>query len=409
MNLFHIISQKYGRPALRLVRRHERCSKKLARFTNHLTFLTRCIKNTVIPKDLRVRPPVPTKSARIIAERTSRLFLRERIRLTRMTLKSIRAEIESSTTLVRSALAEEHYNSALELFDDIYRYEFEKCKARQQDKYRKISTEGKDSSVCADTSFRVVNLSKRKLTSDESALLAKGLNFSVAPKRVPATEIVAKVESSIRSLDAETIGSVRREINAILSSAEPPKPNITPGMRKALKSLKEDESIMILPADKGRASVILDTDVYRAKMSELIESISIALSGRTRPTPLPSLPLFFAAFTRMVTSMILPTVSLNRRRSNRPGSMDYLKIHKADIPLRPIVSCVSSFAYNTSKYLADILAPLVGSNGHAVHNSASFVDFLRSETIQEHEVMVSFDVVSLFTNVPIDARMQGRT
>ena len=40
----------------------------------------------------------------------------------------------------------------------------------------------------------------------------------------------------------------------------------------ALKSLKEDESIMVLPADIGRASVVIDTDTYRAKMSTLIEN-----------------------------------------------------------------------------------------------------------------------------------------
>ena len=49
-------------------------------------------------------------------------------------------------------------------------------------------------------------------------------------------------------------------------------PNITKEMRDALKSLKEDESTMVLPADKGRASVVLDTDTYRAKMSTLIEN-----------------------------------------------------------------------------------------------------------------------------------------
>ena len=43
-------------------------------------------------------------------------------------------------------------------------------------------------------------------------------------------------------------------------------------MRDALKSLKEDESIMVLSADKGRASVVMDTDTYRAKMSTLIEN-----------------------------------------------------------------------------------------------------------------------------------------
>ena len=37
-NLFYEINRIYGRTALRLIRRHERCSSKLARHTNHLTF-----------------------------------------------------------------------------------------------------------------------------------------------------------------------------------------------------------------------------------------------------------------------------------------------------------------------------------------------------------------------------------
>ena len=49
-------------------------------------------------------------------------------------------------------------------------------------------------------------------------------------------------------------------------------PNIAKEVRDALKSLKEDESIMVLPADKGRANVVMDTDTYRAKMSTLIEN-----------------------------------------------------------------------------------------------------------------------------------------
>ena len=60
-------------------------------------------------------------------------------------------------------------------------------------------------------------------------------------------------------------------MNGILQQAEPPEPNITQEMRDALKSLKEDESIMVLPADIGRASVVMDTDTYRAKMSTLNE------------------------------------------------------------------------------------------------------------------------------------------
>ena len=59
---------------------------------------------------------------------------------------------------------------------------------------------------------------------------------------------------------------------SILQQAEPPEPNITKDMREALKILKEDESIMVLPADKGRANVVKGTGTYRAKMSTLIEN-----------------------------------------------------------------------------------------------------------------------------------------
>ena len=70
----------------------------------------------------------------------------------------------------------------------------------------------------------------------------------------------------------EQTDTVRRAVNGILQQAEPPEPNITREIRDALKSLKEDESIMVHPADKGRASVVMDIDTYRAKMSTLIEN-----------------------------------------------------------------------------------------------------------------------------------------
>ena len=41
-------------------------------------------------------------------------------------------------------------------------------------------------------------------------------------------------------------------------------------MQDTLKCLKEDESIMAFPVDKGRPSIIMDTDTYHTKMFTLI-------------------------------------------------------------------------------------------------------------------------------------------
>ena len=63
-----------------------------------------------------------------------------------------------------------------------------------------------------------------------------------------------------------------------------------------------------------------------------------------------------------------------------------LKIHKADVPLRPIVSRVNTFAYDLSAYLANILSPLTGSSDFTVNNSAHFVSTISSETILDNEI-----------------------
>ena len=113
-NLFYEINRIYWRTTLRLIRRHERCSSKLARYTYHLTFLTRCIKDRVVPKDLRVRPPVPTKGAHRIAALSSMRFLRERIRLTQKAKGDAKKDTESTAQSITSTPSTNDANRILE-------------------------------------------------------------------------------------------------------------------------------------------------------------------------------------------------------------------------------------------------------------------------------------------------------
>ena len=85
------------------------------------------------------------------------------------------------------------------------------------------------------------------------------------------------------------------------------------------------------------------------------------------------------------------------------------KIHKlpesgtADqLPLRPIISNIGTTLYYLAKHLAKILAPLSKSE-YTVQNTKDFVNFIKPQKIPSNHQLISFDVVSLFTNVPIDA------
>ena len=85
-----------------------------------------------------------------------------------------------------------------------------------------------------------------------------------------------------------------------------------------------------------------------------------------------------------------------------PAIRGSIKHHKEGNPVRPIVSSIGSALYNTSKFLTDILSPLQNCNGFSVPKSAKFAEEISNVDIQDDEVMLSFDVVSLFTAIPVD-------
>lgn len=64
-------------------------------------------------------------------------------------------------------------------------------------------------------------------------------------------------------------------------------------------------------------------------------------------------------------------------------------------------------AYDLSVHRSNIFSPSIGNSNFTVTNSAHFASTIRGETILGDEIMVSFDVESLFTNVPIDTAVQA--
>ena len=60
---------------------------------------------------------------------------------------------------------------------------------------------------------------------------------------------------------------LRTEIVGAIKSSKVPKSNISKAVKTALRSLKQEDSITILPADKGRAKVVMDKTEYKEKVN----------------------------------------------------------------------------------------------------------------------------------------------
>ena len=82
------------------------------------------------------------------------------------------------------------------------------------------------------------------------------------------------------------------------------------------------------------------------------------------------------------------------------------KIHKEGVPLRPIVNTIGSPTYELEKYLAKILGPLLGNTESFIKDSSEFVRLIKVEKVEPKDMLLNFDVVSLFTKIPLDEAIQ---
>ena len=71
------------------------------------------------------------------------------------------------------------------------------------------------------------------------------------------------------------------------------------------------------------------------------------------------------------------------------------------LTLRTIIANTGTATYETARYLAELLAPL-GKSKHTISNTKDFITRLKTERIPKRFKMISFDVKSLFTNVPLE-------
>ena len=67
--------------------------------------------------------------------------------------------------------------------------------------------------------------------------------------------------------------------------------------------------------------------------------------------------------------------------------------------LRPIVSSIGTFNYNLVRFLCDLLSPLV-PNYYSYKDTFSFVSQIKNANLSK-KFLVSYDVTSLFTNIPL--------
>ena len=171
---------------------------------------------------------------------------------------------------------------------------------------------------------------------------------------------------------------------------------------KAMKELKLDTNRLILTVDRGVALVVIDKEDYIKKAEDLLEDNTYKKIAED-PTPKQKNKLISILRNIKAEGGLKEEVykRLYPAGAGSPKFYGLPKIHKAGIPLRPIISSIGTVTYNTAKELARILKPLVGLSNHSIQNTMDFVEQIKEVKLKKEESMVSYDVTALFTYVPI--------
>ena len=164
---------------------------------------------------------------------------------------------------------------------------------------------------------------------------------------------------------------------------------------------RHKNEIIITKSDKGNKTVILYKKDYIDKMNSLLDDKTTYKPIRTDPTD-----KLMRKNNSIVNDLynkkhidMYTKARLTCNAANAPQLYGQPKIHKPDVPMRPISASYELPAYNISKYMGQILKNIIQTN-YNIKNAYQLKEQIQHIPIEEDDMLISLDVVSLFTNVP---------
>lgn len=309
-----------------------------------------------------------------------------------------------------------------------------------------------------------INLSSHHLSAAETSLLDKGLTFIPTYNRQPLEELYTLQHRLVRNLKLkdyfsnrnndgddndwdyttptfkhpsnwtpaddkigrETIETTQRITHATERTLNRgrnrtndsirllhAKHNISIEERRALISLRGNNDIVIKPADKGSAVVVMDKTAY---LREAYRQLNNARYYKklTQPVYPTNVPKINSILRKMHEEKYIDDQQLHflsASNDDRPRRFYLLpKIHKPkdkwpfpDMPDgRPIVSDTNSESCRIAKYIDYFLRPISSKHPAYLKDTYDFVSKIRGQPIPMGAILVTADVTSLYTNMTID-------
>ena len=421
-----IIRKRYDDEILVKVRKLEKLDFRRRKAELDISFLLVCLEKDVMPNFVHFRTANEKLTNSKSYDRCQRLLLNQELDNKKEKLSHYNLDFTNLKKDLCNILSTLDFLFVTSLFLERNAKKIEEIESSQNTKLSKL-LEDKPMHNVDDLIF---NFSSHTLTRAQESILMKGLNYALPPKSLKYEDYLLDFELLYRSINAgkdckegcvehfrSQLQSTAYSSFSLYNRKKKKLENITEEEHNALNELVSCDNLIIQKADKGNVIVLLDRSTY-------VEKIELILSDTSKFKPMKfkdehgdlkyilekeqEIRSFLAKLVE--NGVITPE---DQKQMNPTGSAPGIlyglcKVHKVVPegqvpPFRPILSAIDTPSYKLAKYLVPILSPLT-VNEYVTKDSFSFAANVRNQ--DSNCFMTSFDIDSLFTNIPLDETIE---
>lgn len=256
----------------------------------------------------------------------------------------------------------------------------------------------------------LVNYTSVGIPEGVKTMLSLGPKFSVRPNitDVNLPRLLSDLDYAVQCVDKRSQNVLTAKVvNVVTNFLNNRKKNndvYNDLLVDTRKFFKENDEILITRSDKGNATVLIDRSRYKELALTLLSDSDYYTIIPRDPTSTiqqnsNKLISQFKKYGKIPADVASKLMTYD---AAVPKFYGLPKVHKPVLSLRPIISSIQAPTSRISRFLTDVLSDAYNKNNEFyVRDSFDFSNFINEFYLPEGFVLISLDVVSLFTNVHV--------
>lgn len=256
---------------------------------------------------------------------------------------------------------------------------------------------------------KFTNLTDVVFTEAEKRILNRGHKFAPASSNHKNLEVLAvEMDAAIMGHPQEL--TIRRELTSLISKEKQKLKyhkvdNYDLKIVNSIKQKIKQNNLSVTLADKGGGLVFIKKSEYIEKTLQFLrENNFITINKNPLNQYIKYIKANIAEHAQFLQNNNIQINNLIPLNPKMPTLYGMPKLHKLNIPIRPIISSIGSPAYKLNKHLTHLLTNKYKFDSkHSVKNTNEFIKELKTiklEPTNKKIRMISFDIIDLYTNVP---------